>query len=385
VPKMYDVKEYKNVLDYDFFLDYESGSSSYVSKVPVYHVSEGDIELDLSGRPSKDKPLIETKEELMNYILQYIGLWLKPYVIVRFCKTLVGMEFALFIDRGIRHRIRTLLGRYYSYIRSIRVRFKRLKGRKAKSNVLFVTITVPHNIPLYEAYRRISRRKEQVVKAFRRMYKDVEYISVLEVHEDGYPHIHMLLYRKKGYFKVFKYKNMWRFEYKRLIDKVVGLEGGFIDIFAIRSRGKVVSYLAKYLSKSLSVDDDDFSNLSPKNLTLLIARVFKVRVLTASRYFVSKSRRPKYEVRSEPSKKILEIAKVYQELQLIKSNTLPSIARRNELRHRLRELVSDLIEISPNSSLKDETLMRFCFTYLSLIVTAHKTYVLGYTAVSAVS
>jgi len=382
---MYDVKEYKNVLDYDFFLDYESGTSSYVSKVPVYHVSEDDVELDLSGRPSKDKPLIETKEELMNYILQYIGLWLKPFIVVRFCQT-PTLTYAIFMDRGIRHRIRTLLGRYYTYIRSIRVRFKRLKGRKAKSNVLFVTITVPHDMPLHEAYRRISKRKEQVVKAFRRMYKDVEYISVLEVHEDGYPHIHMLLYRRNGYFKLFKHKNVWRFEYKRLIDKAIGLEQGFIDVFSFRSRGKVTRYLAKYLSKSMNIDVDDFNKLSPKNLTLLVARVFKVRVLSASKFFTSTSKPVRYQQHKEPNKRVLEIAKVYSELEFLsKSRTLTASLKRVELRKKLRELISDLINISPNSSLKDETLMRFCFTYLSLIVIAHKTYVLGYTAVSAVS
>jgi hypothetical protein len=156
--------------------------------------------------------------------------------------------------------------------------------------------------------------------------KVLYYIGVLEAHRDGYPHVHFLVVFKKP-LKVFRWKNVYRFENKRLWDQALGSnEENFIDVFALRNYREIRSYLLKYLSKSLaehiiqnkddikilinsSSYDSFLENNYFKDLTLLICKLLSVKPVMISRSLedrIKRNRSKQPKVKDDPFFKGIE-------------------------------------------------------------------------------
>jgi hypothetical protein len=226
---------------------------------------------------------INTTEELY-YALTYLeGLWSRPYIIAK-----VYPERGVFLNRGLEFRAWWVRKRFDIIMSRIPKSWTRIKGKKSRHVV--VTVTIPHNVTIHEAYEMISKRVREVIQFFRRNYGLKGYVGVLEVHEDGYPHYHLILFTKKRLL-VFEHKGIWRFVDKRSWDKVLKVEErGFIDCLGVKGgvRG-VKGYFAKYLKKAYSKKDqgaeNQNNNINLKPYVLYVSRLFRVRPLIYSRDF----------------------------------------------------------------------------------------------------
>jgi len=244
-------------VDYSFFYDYENGLDRFVFKVYVSGVVDFEENFSLLKRGDKSDPYlsIESREDLYAALMSWIDLWVKPYVVVEKHPT-----YFIVKDRGIRFRAWVYRRRFYDLINHIPKSWFRVKGKRSKHVV--ITITLPHeNLGIGEAYKLIKKRVRSVISYFNKRYGVKAYLGVWEVHESGYPHVHLILFLKKS-IPVFKHKGIWRFSHKRVWDVDLKVsERGFIDCFAVRG-GKegVRRYFSKYLSKVFSFDLDGGDN-----------------------------------------------------------------------------------------------------------------------------
>jgi len=186
-------------------------------------------------------------------------------------------------DKGIRYRAfinsrRIEMGLIILntlYKGHLRVKVIKKKNGKTiyKTKHVFITITIPHDIPWYEAFKFITKRYRNVISYFNRNFGVKHYIGPLELHEDGYPHPHLLLILERP-IRVFKHKDAFRFEPKRRWDKDLKVETkGFIDCFALKNPYEISQYLSKYVRKTLnSVDSLIKGKASNKDYLLVVCR-----------------------------------------------------------------------------------------------------------------
>jgi hypothetical protein len=204
-------------------------------------------------------------------------------------------------DRGLIYYAKRYRAKIIRALKSLSKRRLKVKGKK--SYHMFITVTLKRSYPIGLAWRKIIKSyARRVMKTIEKVEnnKIIFYIGVLEAHRDGYPHIHLLVVFKKP-LKVFKWKNMYRFENKRLWDQALGSnKENFIDVFALRNHREIRSYLLKYLSKSLAenivMNKDDIKTLINnssydsfiennyfKDLTLLICKLLSVKPIMICR------------------------------------------------------------------------------------------------------
>jgi hypothetical protein len=275
---------------------------------------------------------INTTEELY-YVLTFLeNLWSRPYVVVK-----VYPERGVFLNRGLEFRAWWVRKRFDIIMSRIPGSWLKVKGKKSRHVV--VTVTIPHNIPLHEAYELIRVRVREVIQFFRRNYGLRGYVGVLEVHEDGYPHYHLILFTEKRLL-VFNHKGIWRFVDKRRWDQVLKVnESGFIDCLAVKGgvRG-VKGYFSKYLKKAYSEKDqgaeNQNNNINLKPYVLYVSRLYRVRPLIYSRNFSKLIPRTKPKrltplkqeliklgkILTKPTKNVSKIIKIQKRLDYISRN-----------------------------------------------------------------
>lgn len=338
----------------DFFKDYEGGGS-YVSKVMVYYVSSEDFDYVTSQKMSKEEFLsfisnFKTINDVLEYLKGVAKLWCAPYIVVKEFQYL-DVYGAFFYDRGLYYRLRKSYGKLKEALSNINIRIKR-RGI-VLSNVMFITITVPHSMPLYEAYLYISKRFNEVMRELRRQYGRIKYVGVLEVHKDGFPHYHVLVMRERGYWRFFRYKGLLRWVDKRKFDKIIAYDRkGFIDVFSFKKKKAINSYLRKYLSKFMNSHEDidrlvngsDFNEVNVKSLTPLIARLFRLRLIRLSRGLVSK-KEPRSS--SPPPNELIELHKLYKQFLELK-----------EWYRKVKNITSKLKTLEEMNKLKKEIMVK---------------------------
>jgi len=315
--------------DNGFFYDYNEGHRVFSVEV------SGDFsELIEDTTPVKrgviDPMTINTSEELY-YTLTFLEtLWSKPYVVVK-----VFEDRGVFLNRGLEFRAWWVRKRFDIIMNKIPKSWVRVKGKKSKHVV--VTVTIPHNIPIHKAYSMISKRVREVIQFFRRNYGLKGYIGVMEVHEDGYPHYHLILFTKRKLL-VFEHKGVWRFVDKRKWDQVLRVnESGFIDCLAVKGgvRG-VKGYFSKYLKKAYSEKDqgaeNQNNNINLKPYVLYVSRLFRVRPLIYSRNFSKLIPRTRPKKLSMLRQQLIELGKI---LSLRPGNLVQIAIQQTEIRTRL--------------------------------------------------
>jgi len=324
-------------------LDYEL--NRHVFKVFV----SGDF-LELLGKPSKRLPkwdtlspyeAIQTKEDLLHNIENYISLWSLPYVIMEYHPT-----YAIFKDRGVRFRAWVYKKRFYELINHTPKKWFKVSGGRSKHVVITVTLN-QDNLPLGEAYKRIKVRVREVINYFKKYYGVKAYLGVYEIHENGYPHAHLIIFLKKP-IPTFRYKKMRRFTYKRLWDKDLKVnEKGFIDCFAL-SNGKegAKRYFSKYLSKAfIPNNSEEITVDNLKQLSLYVFRLFRIRPIIASLNLRRKLPKPtplKLEDLQYLNPREYELYKLGKFITEYKPSNLEELKKFNEV------LSKRLDNISPN-------------------------------------
>lgn len=240
---------------------------------------------------------------------------------------IVSSKRLIVYDRGIISYARKYRAKLIKVLKSLPKKRLRVKGKK--SYHMFITVTLARSYPIGLAWRKIIKSyARRIIKTIERIEnnKVLYYIGVLEAHRDGYPHLHILAVFKKP-LKVFKWKNVYRFERKREWDRALGSnEENFIDVFALRNKKEVVGYLLKYLSKSLAenivINKNDIKNLINsssydsfiengyfKDLTLLICKLLSVKPVMISRSLedrIKRNRSKQPKVKDDPFFKGIE-------------------------------------------------------------------------------
>jgi len=148
------------------------------------------------------------------------------------------------------------------------------------------------------------------VKVFKRLYGVKGYFAVFEPHEDGYPHLHGIVFLKK-WVAVFKHKGIWRFvDKKRLWEKLLRTdERGFIDCFALPSPRHAVDYFAKYVAKGIPSNvfrlegvfdfEKDERGIEVRKVNFKALAPFVFRLLNVRPFIVSKNLREKIKENKE--------------------------------------------------------------------------------------
>jgi len=304
--------------DSGFFFDYNEGRRVFSVE------ATGDFsELVFSdSRPGQkvDPGEIRSTEELYHVVTFLSTLWSRPYIVAK-----IHEDRAVFLNRGLEYRAWWVRKRFDIIINSVSRWFK-VKGKKSRHIV--VTVTVPHSVPINEAYRLIRKRVREVIQFFRRRYGLRGYVGVLEVHKDGYPHYHLVLFTKRRLL-LFNHKGIWRFVDKREWDRSLKVEKGFIDCMALRGGARGArAYFSKYLKKSYQNQEEEDKEINLKPYTLIVARLFKIRPLIYSRNFSLIHRRAKSKLKRE----LIEVGKL---LSLKKTNLVEIATVQREIHKRL--------------------------------------------------
>jgi hypothetical protein len=311
----------------DFFFDFNENRKTFSVEV------SGDFSELLQDQGSVgsrriDPWSINTSEELY-YTLTFLEtLWSKPYIIVK-----VYEDRGVFLNRGLEFRAWWIRKRFDIIMSRIPGSWLKVKGKKSKHVV--VTVTVPHNIPVSRAYELIRKRVREVINFFRRNYGLKGYVGVLEIHNDGYPHYHLILFTNKRLL-VFNHKGIWRFVDKRSWDKVLKVEDrGFIDCLALKGgvRG-VKGYFSKYLKKSYSEKDQgsQTQDINLKPYVLYVSRLYRIRPLIYSRNFRKLIPRTRPRKLTAIKSQLIEVGKL---LSLRPKNLTEISIQQNEIRKRL--------------------------------------------------
>jgi len=239
---------------------------------------------------------LKTSEDLYMAIISRFDFLIRSYGFF-----VVSPKKLIVYDRGLIHYAKRYRAKIIKALKSLPK--KRIKVKGKKSFHMFITVTLSRKYHIGLAWKKIIKSyARRVLKTIEKIEnnKIIHYIGVLESHRDGYPHLHILVVFKKP-LRVFRWKNMYRFERKREWDKALGSDKeNFIDVFALRNKKEVVGYLLKYLSKSLAeniiMNKDDvktrinsssyesfLENGYFKDLTLLISKLLGVKPVMISR------------------------------------------------------------------------------------------------------
>jgi hypothetical protein len=149
-----------------------------------------------------------------------------------------------------------------------------------KTRALFVTLTYDTKLCGWDnAWKTLGIEFNRFMSYIRKKFGGVSCFRVFEAYESGYPHIHCILLFEEREFKVFRDKK-GQF---RINEKGVIAEGwrSHTDAKAMSSLGRGLSYLKKYLLKSIEAKKKDSKSLK----TLALGWLFNKRAFSVSGKF----------------------------------------------------------------------------------------------------
>jgi hypothetical protein len=160
-----------------------------------------------------------------------------------------------------------------------------------------VTLTYDRtDLRVDEAWELVGEDFNRFISALRARYGVVHVFRTWEAHQDGYPHIHAILYFESQTFEAFHYGDAWRIQDKRELEDL--WPRGFIDVEALASLRGGIRYVAKYLAKvHKAIDQNQIASNSPEDsglsglvsrasvLTMALAWAMGRRAFSVSRGF----------------------------------------------------------------------------------------------------
>lgn len=102
---------------------------------------------------------------------------------------------------------------------------------------------------MVDSFEMLLKSRTKLIQMLRNMYGDVEYIWMLEPHKSGYPHCHMLVFKRLSPTDQSKLRNLWANKYGA---------GSFqrgLDFSEVTNIRRTRNYLMKYLKKSVCAVD----------------------------------------------------------------------------------------------------------------------------------
>ena len=122
------------------------------------------------------------------------------------------------------------------------------RSSKHETGGLFVTLTYSrHCLRLDEAWERVGEDYNRWISAMRARYGKIHHFRTWEAQQDGWPHVHAILFFEDQLFEAFFYHGEWRVEDKREMEDL--WPHGFVDVSALASLRGGIRYVSKYLMK----------------------------------------------------------------------------------------------------------------------------------------
>jgi len=154
------------------------------------------------------------------------------------------------------------------------------RNKNKKTRALFVTLTYDTKLCSFgDAWKNIGVEFNRFMSYVRKNFGKVSCCRVFEAFENGHPHIHCILLFEEKQFKVFgDKKGQFRIKERGII------EAGWrshTDVKALSSLGRGLSYLKKYLLKSIDKENKDSKTLK----TLALGWLFNKRAFSVSGKF----------------------------------------------------------------------------------------------------
>jgi len=181
--------------------------------------------------------------------------------------------------------LRAFNKRYYSWLKHVQL---------PKGKYVLITLTLSRDITLQDAFCYINSWVSRFLKRFRdylrrvKKWRSFDYLGVIELHKDGYPHVHILA--RFPFVSIHKIYEWWRDNQKHLSE----FQG--VDVKFIGSEENAKAYVLKYLTKAqntywrFEIYQDESGNTKVRvRLSTCFAWYFRVRFFFASRSI----RRPK--------------------------------------------------------------------------------------------
>ena len=139
--------------------------------------------------------------------------------------------------------------------------FEPIKHR-TKTNVLFVTLTFnPSHFmgSLWQCWSKVSYYYNRYISALRKKYGKIWVLRTYEAHQNGFPHIHLLLIFEKYYFNVVWRNGKWRIKEYKDIKKY--WKYGISDVMTVGKKGKdgikcIENYIVKDMLKQYKYNDE---------------------------------------------------------------------------------------------------------------------------------
>ena len=153
------------------------------------------------------------------------------------------------------------------------------RGAK-KTRALWVTLTYDtKHCSFKDAWVNIGVEFNRFMAFTRKNFGTVSCCRVFESFENGYPHIHCILLFKSTWFNVFRdKKGQFRIHSKRII--AVGWHSN-VDVKAMSSLQRGLSYQKKYLLKNIDVENADSKAVK----TLALCWAYRKRAFSVSGLF----------------------------------------------------------------------------------------------------
>jgi len=234
------------------------------------------------GLLSFDEPnLDEIKRDFVYWALYIEYLIFRKENIYTFEKEWKAVKAA---KRGNDVYARRLRGRLKILSRLPRIECFKQKDRSRRhtTRVLFITLTRRREGRLDVVWKGIVDDFNRWISGLRRRFGRIHVLRAWEANDDGYPHVHCVLYFEESEFETFFYNGKWRVQMKHEIAK--NWRWGFVDVIALSSLGAGVGYVTKYLTKvhdALEKGRGDHKAI----LTLAMMWIFRKRAYSISRGF----------------------------------------------------------------------------------------------------
>jgi hypothetical protein len=149
-----------------------------------------------------------------------------------------------------------------------------------RTRALFLTLTYDTKLcSLYDAWVTLGYELNRYMAYVRKHLGKISCCRVFEAFQNGYPHIHCILLFEKKEFKVFRDKK-GQFRVKEKDIFAAGWRS-HTDVKALWSLGRGLSYLKKYLLKSIDKENKDSKALK----TLALCWLFNKRAFSVSGKF----------------------------------------------------------------------------------------------------
>ena len=154
------------------------------------------------------------------------------------------------------------------------------RNQNKKTRALFVTLTYDTKLCSFsDAWQNIGVEFNRFMAYMRKKFGKVSSCRVFEAFKNGHPHVHCVLLFEEKQFKVFRdKKGQFRIKEKGVF------EAGWrshTDVKALSALGRGLSYLKKYLLKSIDKENRDSKTLK----TLALGWIFNKRAFSVSGKF----------------------------------------------------------------------------------------------------